>query len=394
MDLMNTPFEPKRRILAANMWPIWHFGDTNKRYQSFLARGRPEFNGLIDQILLYDEIVIPTDDFLSLTVLIGVLGEKAVLDLLSTKSLKFTRLKGAFAYIGNGGGIQDIERIGGPEKADENPVTADIEFSVNWAINGLIFKPTDPNLAKKILENTIEINPKTILDIVKDETYKDVKSNEELQNYFALRNKDLNNLAGIDPTGVRIYGGLDSETLTPPDEIDTYLMLNNTNLELKLMELSGCMDMTTSNPIGRVLKAKFARQKTQAQNSLITLKEIADIPDFGEAVLQKRIEFKEILKIKESKNGEEFRNWFHNNCNGDDKSIAKEYIKILQGTPKISSLPARILRFIVTSGVGFIPGIGPLLGPSIGLLDSFFIEKWGHGASPKFFINDLKQIVK
>jgi len=392
---MNTQLESKRRILAANMWPIWHFGDTNKRYQSFLARGRPEFNGLIDQVLLYDEIVIPTDDFLSLTVLIGVLGERAVLDLLSTNSLKFIRLKGAFAYIGNGRGIQDIERIGGKAKADENPVTADIDFSVNWAISGLDVKLKDSNLAKKVLDNSIEINPKAILNVVKDETYKDVIGNEELQNYFALRNKDLNNLSGIKPTDVRIYGGPDSETLIPKDEIDTYLMLNNTNVELKLMELSGCVDMTTSNPIGRVLKAKFDRQKNQAQDSLITLKEIADIPGYGEAVLQKKIEFKEILKIKESKNGKEFRNWFHSNCNGgDDKSIAKEYIKILQDTEKISSLPVRILRFIITTGVGLIPGVGSILGPSATLFDSFFMEKWGHGNSPKFFINDLKQIAK
>jgi hypothetical protein len=219
-------------------------------------------------------------------------------------------------------------------------------------------------------------------------------SNEELQNYFSLRNFNLNKLWGITPNDVRVYGGLDSDTPMPKDEVDSYLLLNNTNLEIKLMELSNCGNMTTANPIGHVLKAKFESQENSVKNSLVVLKEIAEIPDFARSVLDKQISFKDLLNIKNSKNGEEFRTWFHNNCNGDDKIIAKEYIKMLEKTPKVASLPSKILRYVVTTGIGFIPIVGPLLGASSGFIDSFFIEKWGPGHSPKFFINNLKQLSK
>src|SRR5215510_11932660 len=98
-------------LLAANLWSVYNFGNPNDRYDKFLARGRPAFKSLIESILLYDKVVIPTQDFLSLAILVGVLGERAILDMLESDRIKFLRLKGALTYVGNGGGIQAIQDV-------------------------------------------------------------------------------------------------------------------------------------------------------------------------------------------------------------------------------------------------------------------------------------------
>ena len=392
---MNSNQREKHKVLAANMWSIWNFGDPNDRYQRFLSRGRVEFRNFIENSLLYDEVYVPTQDFLSLTILLGVLGEDAIQELIATGTLKFIRIKGGMSYVGNGGGIQTTIIQSQDDTKQPYAFFSEIDYAVNWAINGLNIKPKDNKLYQKIIDNSIEVKIGDLTDKIKNETYNDIVSSKELQSFFSLRNMDLNNLKGINKNAVRVYGGKDTSTWTG-DEIDTYLLLANTNLELNLMETVGCLDMTTSNPVGHMLRAKFNREigKTKNTDSLTALKEIAGIPDFGEALLNKQINYSDLLRIKTTKNGAEFRDWFHKHCNGDDKKVAKEFIKILQDSPKMGSLPLKILRFIISSGLGFIPVVGSAIGTGAGLIDTFFLDKWTRGYSPKFFIEDLKQLEK
>lgn len=384
--------ENSRQILATNMWAMYNFGDPNIRYQRFLSNGRPAFKSFIESILLYDSVVVPTQDFLSLTILLGVLGESTLLDLIHANSLKFLRVKGAFCYIGNGGGIKSYEIFSKPD--NPSPFCAPLEEAVFWAIDGLSEKYKDPTLLKAVLNATSEVEMRVLYEVMRHETYMDILNSTYLRNLFAIRNKYMDRLAGIGPKQVRIYGGTDSDSWKG-DEIDMVLLLASTNLELYLMNDAKCEDMITSNPIGHVLKAKAKRCNVdQANGEAFTfLQQITNVPDIGEGALTKQVDVKDLLKIKNSKNGTDFRKWFHSYCRGDTKSISKEYINLLKQVPKINSLPVRIMRFILTAGIGTIPMAGSLLGTAVSAVDSFFIERWLRGSSPKFFIEDLKQVL-
>jgi hypothetical protein len=50
------------------------------------------------------------------------------------------------------------------------------------------------------------------------------------------------------------------------------------------------------------------------------------------------------------------------------------------------------MRFLVTAGVGMIPGIGSAVGTALGAIDSFWLDRWLSGTSPKFFIDQLRQL--
>ncbi len=385
-----------KRILASNMWALFNFDNPNSRYQKFLSRGRPAFKSFIESIMLYDEVVVPTQDFMSLSILLGVLGERAVLDLLHADILKFARVKGAFSYVGNGGGIKSY-MVYKHDKVEMSPFCAPVDEALAWSIKGLNEKPKDPNIDKLVLEATFEFNASNLEEKIRHETYMDVLNSEYLRNRFALRNKDMDNLTGIQSDQLRIYGGPDADSWKG-DEIDTVMLLSNVNLELFLMCTGGYDDLATVSPVGHLLKAKKERclKDFQPATSFMHLKEIAGIPDVGEAVLGKSIKMEKLVKIRDSKNGVAFRKWFHEHCRGDIKAIAKEYIGLLKQEPVISAMPARIVRYILTTIIGVAsfanPVVGGVVSHSVSAVDSFFLDRCLQGSSPKFFIEDLKQV--
>ena len=195
------------RVLAANMWAVFNFGNPNERYQRFLRRGRSHLKSLIESLLIHDEIIIPTQDYLSLTILVGVLGERAVIELLDSESLKLLRVNGFLAYVGNGGGIKESNFV--PEEGKPIPPScAPVDEAVAWALGGLNPKPTDPKLPALVIQATQEVSLNSLSEAIRRETYMDVLQSDYLRATFQLRNADMDRLHGIEPKGVRIMAGL------------------------------------------------------------------------------------------------------------------------------------------------------------------------------------------
>lgn len=382
---------PSQRLLAANMWAIYNYGDPNKRYQQFLNRGREPFRSMIDGLLLYDQVIVPTQDYMSLAILVGVLGQRSVLELLERRCLRFLRIKGSLAYVGNGGGILAF-KITSPD-GHPRPFCDSLEQAAKWALIGLKDIPIDPVLGKKVVDATHEIDIGDLDEEVRHETYMDVLNSEILRDQFSIRNTHMNRLAGIEPNGSRIYGGPDGDW--KGDEIDVVLALAATNLELRLADIAECADSSTASPVGHVLKAKaercLGREKVEG---FATLREIAEIPDIAGLVQQEAMPdrpalLSRLLKLRSSRNAEQFRAWFHANSANNCIDVAKEYVKLLRQVPRVQSLPGRVIRFLVTSAIGLVP----LAGPAASFVDSFFMERLLRGSSPKFFIDDLCHFV-
>jgi hypothetical protein len=162
------------------------------------------------------------------------------------------------------------------------------------------------------------------------------------------------------------------------------------NLELRLIETSSCNDASTAAPVGQMIKAKALRSfGREAAESFAEFREIADVPDIGEAILEKRISIRDLVKLARTRDAEQFRTWFHENCRTDVGNTAREYSRILKAVPAVQSFRGRGIRFMVTTLVGLLPGVG-LIASAV---DSFFLEKWLRGHSPKFFIDDLNTLM-
>jgi hypothetical protein len=380
----------KKKFFAGDFGLVYNFDDPNNRYQNFLSQGRGTFKRLIENILLYDEIVIPTQDFLSLSVLVGVLGEEEVIELLHHKSISFLRAKGALAYIGNGGGIQSFVIAAQPNK-NFDPFCAPMDEAISWALNGLSIKPKQKELPQLVAEATTEFEVSKVAKEVKHETYQDILNSPHLRSSFAIRNTNMDRLAGVEPNGVRIFGGKNSTWRG--DEIDIVMSLANTNLELRIMEAVQADDAITDTSIRSLLEAKADRTlKRPSDESFTELKTISDLPDIGESVLQKHTSLHKLISLSDSKSGKQFKEWFHINCRKDTVTTAKEYSNLLKHIPTIQNLPLRTIRFLITNVVGFVPIVGPAIGVGASTLDSFFIDRLLKGSSPKFFLEQLEKL--
>jgi hypothetical protein len=370
------------------MWAIFNFGDPNERYQQFLQVGKPRFQAFIEGLLLYDQIVVPTDDYMSLAVLLGVLGQDPVVDLMDNGAITFLRVKGALAYIGNGGGIQAYEILS--NRKNRSPFCAPLDEAINWAIGGLATKIDFNLVVRKAMDATQEVALSTIVDTVRHETYMDILSSSHLRALFAIRNEDMSHLAGVEPNQVRIYGGPDAKDQRS-DEIGSVLQLAHANVELRVAELAGCDDSSTSSPVGHILKAKQERvaPDLSAKKAFLVLREISGIPDVGELVLSKRVALRQLMRLRNSRDGEQFREWFHNNCRDNPVTTGKEYASLLKEVPATQSALGRVMRFLVTQALGLV---NPAVGGVANAADSFFLDRLCRGASPKFFIERLAQL--
>jgi hypothetical protein len=394
--LAEEPIIPKS-LFVGDMWAVFNFANPNERYQRFLQNGKPRFTHLLDGLLLYEEAVIPTQDFMSLALLAGVLGERTIIDLLESGDLRFVRVKGGIAYIGSGRGLEPFEML--DENQKPTACFANEDDTISWALNGLNPPLTDPALPKAVLSRTITLDVTQLRNELRRETYSDILNSGHLRNLFAIRNKDLDHLIGIEAGQVRCFGGADEES-RDKDEIDTVLHICAANLELRVAQFAKCDDSSTANPVGHLLKAKIDRTfGTEVPfRSLVHLMELEGIPDIASAVLENPIESRStlltnLMKVKRSRDGAEFRKWFHESCRGEHRDVARNYVELLKRIPTVNRMPLRILRFLLTSAIGVIPVIGNVLGVGASAIDSFFVERWFRGASPKFFIENLKQTV-
>jgi hypothetical protein len=321
-------------------------------------------------------------------VLVDVFGHLAIRDLIASGALGFVRLRGSLAYIGNGNGLSSylIQSPGGDVLAP----MADTEAAFDWAVGGLAVAPRDRAFKELVLRNTETLSLEGIQKEVCHETYMDVLKSPDLSQLFGRRNRNLTHLRGIRADQVRIYGGKASPS--QGDEIELLLRLAHTNLELRMAQVGRCENASTESPIKSVLEAKGVRVRTgqSPEQQFTVLRELADIPDVAEAVVSKAVSLSDILRLRQSSDGEAFRKWFHERCMSAPQDVAKEYARILKAVPAIDTTKGRAIRFLVATGLGAIPVVGAGLGLAASVIDSFFLEKLARGNSPKFFLADLE----
>ncbi len=75
------------------------FNIDGQHLDRYVGRQNSVVRSLCDQLLLHDQILIPTQDYLTAAGLVRILGERSVLILLEEERIRFLRLRGAFGYV-------------------------------------------------------------------------------------------------------------------------------------------------------------------------------------------------------------------------------------------------------------------------------------------------------
>lgn len=386
-----------RGYLAADWWTVATAGKLSDRFDLFNRDAMTKLRRILDAVVLYDRVIIPTDDFFSLVVLVEHIGDHALIELLDSEIISFVRLVGGLAYAGNGIGLSSFQ-VKDRDNGFSSPISSPIEAAVQTTLSFVSRRdgrPIDAGLAPRVASRSATLQLSTIMDAVRAETYGDVRGSNELQSLFGIASTDLCRLQGVRPDQMRLYGGLQSPS-GHRDAIDCVLALAVSNIELQLSAIVGCTDGATTSPIAHALRAKVRSSAVvsgdEAARAFTQLCDISDIPDIAFAWKHGGLKMRDLLRIRERREGESFRSWFHEECRTDPKGGGHAYASLLRSVPLLDTLPVRLVRWIAASGLGFVPLIGPGLGVAAGALDTFVVPAKSKRAQIKWFIDGFASL--
>jgi len=229
---------------------------------------------------------------------------------------------------------------------------------------------------------------------VAEETYKDIKGSDKLASFVSsfykdsIDNIDLANLKDI-PSNQTEFLNADGRITHPKDLI---LRVAEINLDLLTAFVSDIP--TVSLPADgmhlvdtKLIRSGFTKERVQ---DFIKLLSLNNVPDIRPAIESGELSVGDIWRLRQSPNGQKFREWIGKADPKDADELTKIYISSLKNRPFISNMPARMIRYVLTSAVGMI---NPGLGTTLGMVDSFFVEEILSGFAPKLFLDDLSKLL-
>lgn len=362
-----------------------HFQVDGSHLNRYLHRRSVVQKSLIEELILHDQILIPTPDFLTADGLILITGEKGMIDLLESERFRFIRTRSNLCFVRGKGKEGSLAVFGDPNK--KKPQDAEIEDSIAAGLNVIDGKLKErKKLERLIIQNSIDVETSEILEAVRRESIADFKQSSMWRPRFTFPKPDLLVLPGMKKMQVKVMG-MNPDPLG--NVVDTLLSFVLYNSDFYLSRKFDCTSISPFFPIGDVLRIKAIRAIGRSE-ALWKLFEINRIPDFSVIDLNQYDAFKALHKVTLSSKAKSFRKWFHSRENLSENEILKEYLSIIQDVPWTQKLPTRILRFISTTVLGFIPGAGQ----AASIVDSFVFDRIFQKGSPKFFINDLRQLAK
>jgi hypothetical protein len=314
--------------------------------QTFLNGGRPPMKSLIESMLLFDQIVIPTNDFMPLALLIGVLGERPVRQLLDDDILKFARFKQFIAYAGGGVGVSLLS-LYDPDGKTPKYFSAPSVEAVRNAVGSTIARDKS-GLSRLAFQGTVKFALENA-----DHAFANAVYNEAGQTLSMLSHPfhaDLKRLPGVTDTDFRGLSGV----WEPGQDDDVFQMLRVAQacMESVAARATGCDDVYIADQVSQLYKNGLSRVASRLDHGsqYTALREIAELPGIAELALIDKTKLQDILKLRNSSSGFAFRKWSHENCMGDPVNTAKEYASVLKEIPKVQSAPIKTIRFLATAG--------------------------------------------
>jgi hypothetical protein len=378
-----------RNILASDIVVPQTTGIQATDLAAFTERSGPAIKSFIDRLLLHDSIVVPLSEFTTLPLLVGTFGEQSIIDMLEKGILKFSRYQGHWMYGTRGVGLTLINAAPGtynPDATRYSPVDEALDFTLDT----LLGRASDPRLRQAVLDATTLFDAVANSQLVVDTTYKHIIAHGVL-NIPLEQFRDVPKYIDHSATGGdwRVNGTL------------TVLDLVNFNMHQAMAREADCEDNTTRLPASALLNAKIKSEAPaqDANASFAVVRELADIPDIGELVIRDAVTVQKLLRLRETGNAMAFREWVHENCEKDPLGVAKAYADMLGQANIKLSWPARTIRFVlgrvVPVGAGFVIGdplVGAAFSVALGGLNDWLFKNIIRGHSPKFFIDDLRQL--
>lgn len=388
-------------LLANDLFLPWDMNDPGPRLRTY-TEDRGLAGHLLETLLFYDRVVVPTVDYSIVVPLVHWLGVEVLRDMLVSEALSFVRYAGGLGYWGNGNGIGTFELFSPEDKPEEwwvraarCPPQEAVILQIQNRLSGLNEGGVQ-RLGKLVEICTIDTALPEFTRKVEEETYRDILGSDVLQAHFSIRNTNLKRLGGIEPNQMRVFSAI-SQPAVAGDEIDITLRLAMLNLEIYLSEEAGTRDMVTDRGFSHLMDAKLDRFTggNAARDSFAHLIEIEGMPDIASSITSGDVSLTKAWQFRNSRRGKQFREWFDEIGPASPTELEREYVKTLRDGGVWSGGRAKIIKFLVVQAIGLslTPIIGPVsFIPSLGIsaADCFLLDKIKLGFKPRYFIDELQ----
>jgi hypothetical protein len=372
------------KILAGDLSATWNID--GKHFDRYLERRGLVAQSLCDQLLLHDQILIPTQDYATLTGLVRIFGERNVLTLLAEERLAFVRLQGFFGYVRGEG--PDGRLVGMIDPTRKLSNSAPIQQSIETALSLIPGRITESQrLRNSTFACTTELELGTVVDAVHRDAYADLSQSSLWKAEYQFPNPDLLALPGMEKMQVQVIG---PGTDVSKNVVDQCLALGLMNVELYLANRFDCVSSATGSPIDDCISLKLPRLISNQPRSreLWNFLDFSNIPNIAEPLLADRDEMTKFIKMTRSRDAQEFRRWFHANGSLTEKELIKAYIGLLHETPQIQGAGGRSLRMAASVGLSAL-GLGLVSDAVTSAIDNFVLDKFVRKAGTKFFLEEF-----
>ena len=371
----------------------------NSRYRE----NRANLAHLASQLLLYDRILIPTYDYGIVPTLYSWLGFDLFQELLESDALGFIRRRGLLAYVGNGNGVNvfEIEEGDKPLLWWQESIFAENQTALELQLAQYEIHPSEQqSILDMALERTIDLSYSNefFIDQIANESYRDVMESPDLAKYV-WQSSDKREDGGVDLRWLPQVDG-DQMRVLPAngsidDPVDLVLRAAEVNMELLMANQAGDADLFTTEGADKLLLEKLRRAGAEESMlaAFMSLLELNAIPDLRSAVSSGDLEIERVWELRNSSESVQFRQWLREASPSDSRELEQAYIAAISEVPRADRWSTKVIRIVITTVAGLIPGVGGLVG-GIGaeVVDSFVIDRLINGFSPKLFLDELQKL--
>jgi hypothetical protein len=359
---------------------------------------------LASQLLLYEHVVIPTNDFAIISALINWMGLEEFEEALDNSTFSFLRRR-ALGYSGNGVGLIEFLIESDPQNLDwwRRAVHAELPEAIELQLlndGSKLPKRDVARLVPKIVHvsKTVEYkNNEFFMEHIVNESYKDIRDTPELCASMEQLARSVGNppnqsiiasrVPGIAANRLEVAG--DGPVRNPADLV---VRVAETNIEMYLAEVAGGTDLHVSKGAEKLLYQKIRRAgsppvKTEGFSRLL---EITNIPDVRVAVASRAITLRQIMKVRRSRRGRLFREWLVKADATTVQDLERQYRESVEQISVMESVPIRVIRVGLLTELGFPH---PFIAAGAAVADSLFTEKYIRGYRPKLMFDELRKLL-
>ncbi len=367
------------KVIAGNLTA--HTNNDGTHLVNYINKKQQIAKSLCEELILHDQINIPISDYFTACGLLLIFGEPNFISLLESNQIRFLRYRGQLTFMK----ARHLDgELGISTVKEPHPWSSPNDVSIAFSLNevGREFKLKNRSkLESLLLKQTDSVDLSDCLRSIREDV-------NDAFSYTSISEKPFNDFLGGLPNGHARCHTLGDKPLNTNNPFSVMMNLANFTLESHLKDKYGCINSSSPVDFNKLIGLTNIPSNISASKNLWSITELHKIPDLGKALLTDETICQQIIKVSRSSRAAEFRGWFHNNNDLDSKKIQQAFVGLVDNEPWFK----RTAGSYICWGTVTLAGLtyGPLAGVPLGFLNKMLGKI--KGRSPKYFVDDLKNI--